>query len=195
MVVIDHPRESKTQSKFQSMSPVLSPPFALTHPPFARKMSDVDSILNDSDFGLERKDLDFQCTRVIINRIAGEVLDDYYMTGRELEVSIQKLKSIQQDEKFPTPELKAVAVLDAWTVQEREKNATCIKLAEVLYRRKNVRAVEILCKEVNQMKRKDTITAGSLSLVGQTPQDYGSLSTAISRRPLESQLQPLKGIL
>ena len=150
----------------------------------------VDSVLNG--LGLERKDLEFPCTPAIINRIAGEVLDDYYMTGREL-VSNLKVKVIQYDDKIPTSELKAVAVFDAW-MQERGRTATCIKLAEVLYRRNNVRAVEILCEEVTRMKRDDTIKAGSLNLASQTPRDYGSLSTAISRRPLESQMQPLKGI-
>ena len=191
MVVVDHPRESKTQFKFQFMSPVLSPAFARTHPPFATKMS-VVSVLND--LGLERKDLDFLCTPAIINRIAGEVLDDYFMIGRELEVSNKTLTSIDLDDtKSTKPELKAVAVLDSW-MQERGRRATCINLAEVLYRRNKRRAVEILCEEVTRMKRDDTITAGSLSLTSQTPRDYGSLSTAISRRPLESQLQPLEGI-
>ena len=158
-------------------------------------MSDVDSVLASSPgpkrpgdeansvlnyLGLERKDLDFQCTPAVINRIAGEVLDDYFMIGRELEVSNQTLTSIDLDDtKSTKPELKAVAVLDAW-VQEHGRTATCIKLAEVLYRRKKRRAVEILREEVTQIKRDDTITAGS--------------STAISRRPLESQLQPLEGI-
>ena len=154
--------------------------------------SEVDSVLNY--LALERKDLDFQCTPAVINRIAGEVFDDYYMIGRELGSNQLKLNTIRDlNDKFPTPELKAVAVLDAW-MQERGRRATCIKLAEVLYRRNKRRAVDILGEEVTRMKRDDTITAGSLSLAGLTPRDYGSLSTAISRRPLESQLQPLEGI-
>ena len=77
--------------------------------------------------------------------------------GRELDVSDKKLKSIRDDCALTLPEKKAAAVLDAWA-EEHGSGATCLKLAEALYRRKKIRVREILCDEVTQMKRDATMS-------------------------------------
>ena len=102
----------------------------------------MDDVLND--FELERKDLDFKCPKSIFNSIAGEIVDDWKMIGREL-VSGRALKSLTSVQDPGSPEEKAVAMLDTWD-EEKGSKATCLKLAEVLYSRKKINTLEIFCK-------------------------------------------------
>ena len=118
---------------------------------------------------LERKDLDIICPRKIRNRIADEIIEEWDLVGRELDVSDKKLMSIRDDCALTLPEKKAVAVLDAWA-EEHGSRATCLKLAEALYRRKKMRVIEILCDEVTQMKR-DTTMSGAGVAVPPQPSD------------------------
>ena len=133
----------------------------------------MDEVLNKC--GLERKDLDFKCTPIIISRIAGQIIDEWNFIGRELAVVKEKLESIRHDSSLTRPEEKAIAALDAWA-DEYGKGATCLKLAEALWRRKKTRVIEILCEEVAQMSR-DTTTSGTTSsgagaAVSTQPSDY-----------------------
>ena len=129
-----------------------------THPldPTRREVTvllKMDSILKA--FDLERKDLDFKTPRKIRDRIAGEIIGDWYLIGRVLNVSQRKLDSIRVNNIFlPSPEDKAVAVLDAWD-EEHGLAATCLKLAEALYNRRMMRIVEILCEEVKRLMKHD----------------------------------------
>ena len=118
---------------------------------------------------LERKDLDIICPRKIRNRIADKIIDEWDLVGRELDVSDKKLKSIRDDRALTLPEKKAVAVLDAWA-EEHGRGATCLKLAEALYRRIKTGVIEILCDEVTQMKR-DTTMSGAGAAVPPQPSD------------------------
>ena len=129
----------------------------------------MDGVLNKCS--LERKDLDFKCTRKIILRIAGQIIDECYLIGRELDVTRQKLTSIRHDGSLTLPEEKAVAVLDAWA-DEYGKGATCLKLAEALWRRKKTSVIEILCEEVAKMLSCDTTTLGAGAAVSPQPSDY-----------------------
>ena len=117
----------------------------------------MDSVLNE--YSLEREDLDFKCTHKIIIRIAGQIIDEWYFIGRDLDVTEGRLASIRHD-NTRLPEDKAVAVLDAWA-EEYGEGATCLKLAEALWRRNRIRVIEILCEEVAQMSR-DTTTCMAL---------------------------------
>ena len=118
---------------------------------------------------LERKDLDIKCPRKIRVRIADEIIDEWYQVGCELDVSNKKLKSIRHDKSLNTPEEKAVAVLEAWA-EEHGNGATCLKLAEALYRRIKTRVIEILCDEVTQIKP-DAKTLGAGAATAPQPSD------------------------
>ena len=102
-------------------------------------------------YDVKREDLNFKCPRQILDRIACEIISECYLVGRSLNVSEEKLKSIRDNSSL-TPEDQAVTVLDAWAA-EYGSEATCLKLAEVLYRRKKANVVEILCEEVNRMNQ------------------------------------------
>ena len=106
----------------------------------------MDSVLEH--FNLESKDLDFRCPRKIRDRIAGELVGDWYLVGRTLDVSDKGLKSVHDNHTLPKPEAKAVAALDAWD-EEKGREATCLKLAEALHDHKKTATLEILCQEVN----------------------------------------------
>ena len=118
---------------------------------------------------LERKDLDIKCPRKIRDRIADNIIDEWYLVGRELDVSDQKLKLIHRDSSLTLPEEKAVAVLDAWA-EEHGSRATCLRLAEALYGRQKTRVIEILCDEVTQMKC-DATMSGAGAAVSPKPLD------------------------
>ena len=108
----------------------------------------MDGVLKQ--YGHERKDLDFtECTPKIRSRIAGEITDEWYFIGRELDVAQKTLKSIRHDSSH-SPEDKAIAMLDAWA-DEYGKEATCLKLAEALCQRNKTSVIEKLCEEVTQM--------------------------------------------
>ena len=97
--------------------------------------------------GLKLTDLDIQCPREIINKIAGEILGQWEQVGRELGVSERRRNNIRYDNTRFEPEQKAFALLDAWT-EEKGSRATCLKLAEALHRREMTKAIEIICKGV-----------------------------------------------
>ena len=135
----------------------------------------MDGVLKECN--LERKDLNFKCTRKIINRIAGQIIGDreWYFIGRELEVTEEKLTSIRIDNSlYILPEEKAIAALDAWA-DENGKGATCLKLAEALWRRKKTSVIEILCEEVTLVSwnlNRDITTSGAGAAVSPHPSDY-----------------------
>ena len=111
-------------------------------------MADFDGVLKNS--GLKRKDLNLKCQRNIRDRIADEIIGDWYRVGRTLGVSDVQLNCILHDNvSLTSPADKAVAVLDAWAV-EKGSGATCLKLAEALFSRNKVRTIEILCEEVKR---------------------------------------------
>ena len=102
-------------------------------------------------FGLEKQDLDFHCPPTIRFKIAErpELIDNWYILGRTLDVSVGKMDSIRVDNVTrPSPVLKAVGALDAWDV-EYGSGATCLKLAEALHHHKIISVFEFLCEEVN----------------------------------------------
>ena len=104
-------------------------------------MADFDGILKNFNLNLI-------CQRNIRDKIANEIISDWYLVGRTLGVSDAKLNNILHDNiTYTSPEKKAVAVLDAWA-EECGSEATCLKLAEALFSRKKVRTIEILCEEV-----------------------------------------------
>ena len=107
----------------------------------------MDSVLKR--FDLERKLLDFRCPRNIRDRIAGELVGDWYLVVRTLNVSDSRLNSIRDNHTLPKPEDKAVAALDAWG-EEKGSEAICLKLAEALHKHKKTTTLEILCEEVNR---------------------------------------------
>ena len=116
---------------------------------------------------LSRKiDLNFECPREIRERIADEIIEEWYFVGRELDVSDKKLKSIRDNSSLTLPKEKAVAVLDAWA-DEHGSKATCLKLAEALYRRTKTRVIEILCDEVTQMKHETTMSGAGAAVCSQ----------------------------
>ena len=106
-------------------------------------------------FDLERDDLKFRCPSNILNSIAGEIVDDWNMIGRELDVSTKVLKSIPLNRFLNSPEEQAVAMLDAWA-EEKGREATCLKLANVLLKRNKISTLENFCElvklEVDKMK-------------------------------------------
>ena len=134
--------------------------------PLSKETKKMDHILNQ--YSLVRKDLDFKCTPKIIIRIAGRIIDEWYFIGRELDVTEKKLTSIRDSSH--SPEEKAVAALDAWA-DEYGKEATCLKLAEALWRRKKTSVIEILCEKVTPMSR-DTTTSGAGAAVSPQPLHY-----------------------
>ena len=114
-------------------------------------MAKLSDVLRNYD--LKEDDLKFKCPRKIINKLAGEIIGDWDMVGRELGVSKKRLNAIRYDHTLSGPEEKAVGLLDAWT-EEKGTGATCLKLAEALHRRKMTRTIEILCEMVEpQMKK------------------------------------------
>ena len=111
----------------------------------------MDDVLRSR--GVQREDLDFPCPRKIRDKIAGKIIDEWYMVGRELDVSKEKLTSIRTDNiTLARPEEKAVATLDAWE-EQRASKATCLELAKALFTRKKTNVLEFLCDEVNREKR------------------------------------------
>ena len=135
-------------------------------------MADVDGVLKNS--GFKRKDLNLKCQRNVRDRIADEIIGDWYRVGRTLDVSDAKLNCILYDNvsSLTSPADKAVAVLDAWAV-EKGNEATCLKLAEALFSHSKVRTIEILCEEV----KRDSTTSEP------------STSTAVSHQTGDNQQQ------
>lgn len=132
----------------------------------------LDKILEN--YELERKDLEFKCPRGIIDRIAGEIVNDWHQIGRALNVSKTKLKSIN----CPRPEDKAVAMLDTWA-EECGRSATCLSLARALYRNKKRSVVEILCEEVQRFEETHVTTPVTHAAANHHPQK-GKNKTSLS---------------
>ena len=138
----------------------------------------MDTVLKQ--FDLERLNLDFRCPRNVRDRIAGELIDVWYLVGRTLKVSDSRLNCIRVDSvTLPKPEDKAVAALDAWN-EEEGRGATCLKLAEALHDHKKISTLEILCEEV----RNSRITGESAATTLRS-----STSTAVSLQPRGNQRQ------
>ena len=81
--------------------------------------------------------------------VAEEIVDEWYLTGRALNVSESKLKAIKSDSRLSGPEEKAVATMDTWA-DENGKQATILKLVEALYRRKKRSIIDSICREVQR---------------------------------------------
>ena len=109
----------------------------------AREMA-LDDVLAHHE--LERKDLEFRCTKEIRDRIARKLIGDWYLVGRAALVTTSKLDAIRLDLRLGGPEEKAVAMLDAWN-EDYGEHATCFKLAEALYDREKLGTIEILCRD------------------------------------------------
>ena len=131
------------------------------------------------NFDLEIKHLDTVCQPEALDKVAGEIIDEWYLVGRALKVSEKKLKSIEAG-LYISAERKAVSVLDAWA-EENGSRATYLLLAEALYRRKKVKTIEILCEEVNLHMKLDDINMTSV---------LTSTSTTVSHQPGDNQQQP-----
>lgn len=129
---------------------------------------------------LTRSDLEFHCPRKTRDMVAGEIVDEWYLTGRALNVSESKLKAIRNDINLSGPEEKAVATIDAWE-DENGEQATVLKLVEGLYRRKKRNIIDSLCREVQRHRPTSAATAQDTSGNHQTPdknqqqQNRGSL--------------------
>ena len=104
----------------------------------------MDGILES--YGLKRYNLEYKCPGRILNGIAGEIVGDWNMIGRELDVS---KKALTICGSLGSPEEKAIAMFDAWG-EEKGRGATCLKLADVLYERKKIDTLEKLCKKVKR---------------------------------------------
>ena len=120
----------------------------------------LDGVLNR--FELKRDDFDFECPRKTRDRIAEEIIEEWYLVGRALDVSDKKLKSIRCDSSLTLPEEKAVALLEAWA-EEHGSKATCLRLAEALYGRKKTSVVEILCRKVKLMIKNESTSGSSVT--------------------------------
>ena len=97
-----------------------------------------------SHYGLEKKDLERPCPSDIRISIAVKLVD-WKTTGRYLGVPLEKLAAIGRENT--TEDQRRIALLDCW--EEREgRNASCLKLADVLYRRERRDLVELLCVKI-----------------------------------------------
>ena len=157
----------------------------------ARAIDKMDGVLKQ--FDLERKDLDFRCPRNIRDRIAGELVANsgWYLVGRALNVSDKSLDAILSDNvNRPTPELKAVAALDAWDEEHGEREATCLKLADALHAHNKRSTLEILCEEVRQSRK---ITGESAT--ASRPSNSSTATGPGSLQPQENACQQERKIL
>ena len=123
-----------------------------------------------SHYGLKEADLDRECPRGVRDEVAVKI-DDWEMTGRYLDFSLEKLKDIDRENR--SQELCRIALLDGWGKREGIR-ATYLKLARVFHCRKRCDLVEFLCA-----KLKSTLTLVPLS---------GNVSSLDI--PLESSQQP-----
>ena len=69
-------------------------------------------------------------------------LDDWEMTGRYLEFTLEKLRDINRENS--SQELCRIALLDTWGKREGKK-ATYLKLASIMHIRQRCDLVEFLC--------------------------------------------------
>ena len=94
-----------------------------------------------SRHSLKPTDLDKECPERVRDEVAVK-LDDWEMTGRYLEFTLEKLRDINRENS--SQELCRIALLDTWGKREGKK-ATYLKLASVLHRRQRCDLVEFLC--------------------------------------------------
>ena len=97
--------------------------------------------------GLEKEDLNFKCPRDVLTSIAGEFIGQWNLVGRALGVSDPALRSIPLNCTITSPEEEVTAMFDAWD-QQKGREATCLKLAEVLYGRTMTATLELFCEKV-----------------------------------------------
>ena len=100
-----------------------------------------------SRYGLKPTDLDKECPERVRDEVAVK-LDDWEMTGRYLEFTLEKLRDINRENS--SQELCRIALLDTWGKREGKK-ATYLKLASVLHRRQRCDLVEFLCAKFKSM--------------------------------------------
>ena len=137
-------------------------------------MASLDKILDDRE--LTRSDLEFHCPRKTRDMVAEEIVDEWYLIGRALNVSESKLKSIRSDSRLSGPEEKAVATMDAWA-DENGEQATILKLVEALDRRKKRSIIDSICREV---QRDGPTSAGSARDTSNYHQTQGTRKQGIS---------------
>lgn len=100
-----------------------------------------------SRYGFQKKDLDPMCPREVRDKIALK-LEDWKMAGRCLKFGSEKLTAI--DRENGTEDQRRVALLDDWAKREG-KEATYLKLAEVLHQRERSDLIEMLCSELKKL--------------------------------------------
>ena len=93
-------------------------------------------------FDLETKDLILECPRIIRNKVAVKLID-WKVFGAFLGFPPEKLASI--DVECHSEDERKIALLDCWHEREGE-DATCLRLAEVLYDRNRRDLVCYLCE-------------------------------------------------
>ena len=115
-----------------------------------------------SHHGLEKKDLERQCPPGIRITIATKLVD-WKTTGHYFGVPAEKLAAI--DRENATEDQRRIALLDSWEKREG-RNASCLKLADVLHRRERRDLVELLCTEVKLSltltKKENALSGGKL---------------------------------
>ena len=118
-------------------------------------MDELDTILQVQ--GVERRHLDLTVDQDIKLRISEKILD-WKMVGRYLNFRREQLKAIDRD--HDSEDQRKAALFDAWSERDGS-GATCLKLAEVLYRRERRDLVELLC-ELVKIQRKTLAEKGEL---------------------------------
>ena len=99
-----------------------------------------------SRHGLEKKDLDRECSCEIRNATAVKLDANWEIFGVcGFNFPLDKLKDIGRENK--TQDLCKIALLDAWSKREG-KGASYLKLADVLYRQNRRDLVEFLCEKI-----------------------------------------------
>lgn len=93
-------------------------------------------------YGLEKRDLELECPREIRIKVAVKLID-WKVFGAFLGFPSEKLASIDAENR--TEDQRKIALLDSWHERENE-DATCLKLAEVLYDRNSRDLVSQLCE-------------------------------------------------
>ena len=99
--------------------------------------------------GLKAEDLDKQCPLEVRNEVAVKITD-WEMVGHCFNFPLEKIEDIKLDNE--SLERCKVALLDTWNEREG-KEATYLKLANVLHRCKRNDLVEFLCEKVKSFMR------------------------------------------
>ena len=99
--------------------------------------------------GLKAEDLDKQCPLEVRNEVAVKIAD-WEMVGHCFNFPLEKIEDIKLDNE--SQERCKIALLDTWSEREG-KEATCLKLADVLHRCKRQDLVEFLCEKIKSFMR------------------------------------------